>query len=135
MSAAPPPIVLVVEDEPAIRDFLADALRLEGYQVLGAEDGLQAVEMLDRQILPSDQPCAVLLDMMLPRVDGLDVLQHLDERGCQVPVVAMSASREHLAAAQAAGADAVLTKPFDLDHLLDVVVRFCIPHQEAAARA
>ena len=66
--------------------------------------------------------------MMLPRVDGAAVLRHLTERGEGVPVVAMSASPQHLAAAAASGAQVTLAKPFDLAELLAVVERYCPPH-------
>jgi two-component system nitrogen regulation response regulator GlnG len=74
----------------------------------------------------------VLLDMMMPRLDGIDVLHHLSNLGEYVPVVAMSANRELLVEATAAGAKATLPKPFDLDRLSRVVARNCAspPSQE-----
>ena len=62
---------------------------------------------------------------MLPRLDGLGVLRHLHEHQDNIPVVAMSASRQHLTAAATEGADGVLLKPFDLDQVVDVVEHFC----------
>jgi two-component system response regulator MprA len=129
MIATPAPTVLIVEDEWSVRALLSDVLRLEGYQVLGAEDGLQAVRLLDDQILPSAQPCTILLDMTLPHLDGLGVLHHLREENAHLPVVAMSANRAALEAAGAAGAEATLAKPFSLDRLVDTVAR----HSSVAA--
>ena len=120
-----PHTVLVVEDEPAVREMVADFLRDEGYRVEEARDGAEAIRTLDQHCQRADHLCAVLLDMMLPRVDGVGVLHHLASVGARVPVVAMSASREHLAAARAAGAQMVVPKPFDLDRLLSVVTSNC----------
>jgi CheY-like chemotaxis protein len=126
MSAAPS-TVLIVDDERSIRDFLSLALEQEGYAVVEAADGAQAVQLLEQHQPPSAQLCLVLLDMMLPNGDGVDVLHHLASLGTYVPVVAMSASSAHLNMALAAGAQATLPKPFDLDGLIDTVQRNC-PH-------
>jgi two-component system, OmpR family, response regulator MprA len=120
-----PHTVLVVEDEPAVRDLVADLLREEGYQVEEARDGAEAIRRLDWYERHPDHLCGVLLDMMLPRVDGLSVLRHLTAVGAEVPVVAMSASREHLRAALAAGARIAVAKPFDLDRLLSAMYTTC----------
>jgi CheY-like chemotaxis protein len=117
--------VLVVEDEPAVRDLVSDLLREEGYQVVEARDGAEAIRQLDAPEHPADHLCGVLLDMMLPRVDGLEVLHHLTATGADVPVVAMSASREHLTAALAAGARTAVAKPFDVDRLLSAMYTSC----------
>src|SRR3954452_409189 len=84
-----PHTVLVVEDEPAVRDLVADLLREEGYQVVEARDGAEAIRRLDLPKRHADHLCGVLLDMMLPRVDGLGVLHLLAAMGADVPVVAM----------------------------------------------
>jgi two-component system response regulator MprA len=118
-----PHTVLVVEDEPAVRALVADLLRDEGYQVEEARDGAEAIQRLESHQRRAGHLCAVLLDMMLPRVDGMSVLRHLAAVGDEVPIVAMSASREHLAAAVAAGARAAVPKPFDLDWLLAAMHR------------
>ena len=125
MAASGSNTILVVEDEPSLRELVADILREEGYQVEEARDGAQALDALARQGAPNDSVCAVVLDMMLPRVDGVSVLRQLQARGPRVPVVAMSASREHLAAAVTAGARGTVPKPFDIDDFLDVVNRSC----------
>src|SRR5947209_7482999 len=124
-SAAQPHTVLLVEDEPAVRDLVADFLREEGYEVEEARDGAEAIRSLDVHHHRANHLCAVLLDMMLPRVDGVGVLRHLATVGAAVPVVAMSASREHLTAALAAGARTTVPKPFDLDRLLSAMHTNC----------
>jgi CheY-like chemotaxis protein len=116
--------VLVVEDEPTVRELVKEVLRDEGVQVEEARDGAEAIRALDERS-PAVPLCAVLLDMMLPRVDGVRVLQHLAKRHADVPVVAMSASSEHLALAAAAGARTTVAKPFDLDRLLGAVTCYC----------
>jgi len=68
----------------------------------------------------------VILDMNLPRVDGLGVLQHLAQLGTSIPVVAMSAVVSNLVAAQARGARDAVLKPFELERFLEVVARNCV---------
>jgi DNA-binding response OmpR family regulator len=70
--------------------------------------------------------CAVLLDVMLPLIDGVSLLRQMRAHGPAVPVVAMSASEEYLLAAVTAGARGAVAKPFDIDHLVDVVRRACV---------
>jgi CheY-like chemotaxis protein len=119
--------VLVVEDEPMVRDLIAEALGGEGYTVVQATDGVEAMRLLDANRPPPTRLCLVLLDMMMPRADGNSVLRYLATLDSYVPVVAMSASRQLLSTAAAAGAQATLPKPFDIDELLGVVARNCGP--------
>ncbi len=132
MQASDHHTVLVVEDEAPLRALVSDILREEGYRVEEARDGVQALDALaaPRQ----DAVCAVVLDMMLPRLDGVSVLRQLRRRRPGVPVVAMSASREHLAAAVTEGARGAVPKPFDIDQLVDAVNRSCAPRCEAHGR-
>ena len=130
MPATKAALALVVEDEDSARELLTEVLWHEGYTTVEARDSRQAIEILDELILPSDIPCVVLLDLMLPQSSGLGVLDHLKERGANLPVVAMSGSGPALAAAHAAGTQATVAKPFDLDHLLAVVE--CYAHPVAA---
>jgi CheY-like chemotaxis protein len=101
----------------------------QGYRVVEACDGMQAIQALDGQ-LPATGFSLVLLDMMLPGVDGLGVLDHLTTQSAVPPVVAMSARPDRLAAARSAGAHATIHKPFDLDDLLKTVARNCTPRPE-----
>lgn len=118
--------ILVVEDEEPVRALVSDVLRDEGFAVEEADDGVQALAVLAREPDPRHKLCAVLLDVMLPRLDGVSLLQQLRASGTEVPVVAMSASAEHLRAAVVAGAQGAVAKPFDIDHLVDVVRRSCV---------
>ena len=118
--------ILVVEDEEPVRALVSDVLRDEGFEVEEADDGVQALAVLEREPDPQHRLCAVLLDVMLPRLDGVSLLRQLRASGTDVPVVAMSASAEHLRAAVTAGARGAVAKPFDIDHLVDVVRRSCV---------
>ena len=119
--------ILVVEDDPAVRDLVAACLDMEGYTVEEAQDGAEAIDALNQQRRPLDPLQLVLLDMMLPDVDGLEVLRHWAVAGAPVPVVAMSANSQLLSAAMAAGAQAALAKPFDIQQLVAVVERHRLP--------
>ena len=125
MSGAEPLAVLVVEDDPAVRAFVVEALHDEGYPVQVARDGVEAITALREGTPPPDRLCLVLLDMMLPKADGVDVLRALTDLGAYVPVVAMSADRARLSEARAAGAQATVAKPFDLNRLIETVERTC----------
>ena|SRR5581483_4090926 len=122
------PALLVVEDDPAIREMVAELLRLDGYDVEEAYDGAAAIRALDDHRPASQHFCGILLDMMLPQVSGLAVLDHLrSDLDTHIPVVAMSASGLALEVARAAGAVAAIAKPFDIAELLAVVEQCCPP--------
>jgi two-component system, OmpR family, response regulator MprA len=108
--------ILVVDDEPAVRDSLRRALELEGYQVELAEDGEAALERLEN----GSQPDAVVLDVLMPGVDGLEVCRRLRGRGNEVPILMLTARAEvdSRVAGLDAGADDYLPKPFALAELL-----------------
>jgi two-component system response regulator MprA len=108
--------ILVVDDERAVRDSLRRALVLEGYDVELAEDGEQALRRLGRD--PS--PDAVILDVLMPGADGLEVCRRLRAAGHEVPVLMLTARTEvdSRVAGLDAGADDYLPKPFALAELL-----------------
>ena len=112
--------ILVVDDDPAIRDVVADILEMSDYQVQTANNGAEALAQIR-----ADQPAVVLLDLMMPVMDGWEFLRRCrDVSQCaQIPVAVMSAARDAAAAANELGAQAYLTKPFDMDAVLDVVGR------------
>jgi CheY-like chemotaxis protein len=116
-------LVLVVDDDAAICDLLRDSLQDEGYAVLQAFDGLEAIRAVDSHLRHSAEPAVVLLDLRLPTVDGFGVLNHVAAHGDRVAVVAISASPDQFPAATSAGARAVIAKPFDLDDVLTTVSR------------
>jgi DNA-binding response OmpR family regulator len=130
-SGAPRPgsrsTVLVVEDDDSLRTLLAHYLGEEGYAVEQAEDGAAALRALEQRQAAGDPPGVVLLDLMLPRISGLGVLDYLKASGVDVPIVVMNVDDALLTAAAAAGVQSVLIKPFDLEQLLPVVARYCEP--------
>ena len=107
--------VLVVDDERAVRDSLRRALELEGYDVGLAADGGEALEKVE-----SEPPDAVILDVLMPGTDGLEVSRTLRRSGNRVPVLMLTARAEvgDRVAGLDAGADDYLTKPFALEELL-----------------
>lgn len=125
MAAQPSHNVLVVEDEASIRDLVQEVLEEAGYGVVAVADGAAAIQVLEVHQAPNEHFCVVFLDLMLPRVSGLDVLRYLQEHAEAVPVVAMSASRSHLAQAILAGARVAVAKPFEIDELLSLVANHC----------
>jgi CheY-like chemotaxis protein len=111
-------MVLLVEDDPDIRDIVQDVLEAEGFDVVPASHGKQALEFLDG-VRGGTRPVLVILDMMMPLVDGRRVLEAIraDQDLASIPVVVMSA----IAHEKPAGATAFLRKPFSLDTLFDAV--------------
>jgi DNA-binding response OmpR family regulator len=128
-------VVLIVEDEPSTGELLADALSEQGYMVERADTGARAITLLEQYAQPARHLGLVLLDMMLPEIDGFTVLEHLARLDRYVPVVAMSASHGHLQSASRAGAQALLHKPFDVVQLLATVERHCARGYGAGAAA
>src|SRR6476469_5911123 len=120
MSAGTPAHVLVVDDEAMIREVCADVLSSEGYSVVTASNGREAVNELIAH--PTN---LVLMDIMMPVLDGLTACKELkeDARTSAIPVVLMSAASNLQARAAEVHclADAIVSKPFDLDQLLYTV--------------
>ena len=108
--------ILVVDDERAVRESLRRALELEGYDVGLASDGSEALERLEGDA----QPDAIILDVLMPGTDGLEVSRTLRRSGSRVPVLMLTARAEvgDRVAGLDAGADDYLTKPFALEELL-----------------
>lgn len=128
MSTAVPGNVLVVEDDPDVREMLATLLSTEGFYVVGAEDGLEALHLLRivRHRAP-ETPCLILLDLTMPRLGGNEFrrVQLSDPTVASVPVAVMSGAADIEQHARALGAVATVAKPIDCDLLLDVVRRYC----------
>jgi two-component system response regulator MprA len=109
--------ILVVDDERAVRESLRRALELEGYEIELASDGSEALLALQDE---EPQPDAVILDVLMPGVDGLEVCRRLRALGNRVPVLMLTARDEveSRVAGLDAGADDYVTKPFALEELL-----------------
>jgi two-component system response regulator MprA len=108
--------IMVVDDERAVRESLRRALELEGYVIELAEDGRQALERLEADA----EPDALILDVLMPGPDGLEVCRRLRRSGSRVPVLMLTARDEveNRVAGLDAGADDYVTKPFALEELL-----------------
>jgi CheY-like chemotaxis protein len=120
-------VVLVVDDDPLVRELLAEILSDHGYDVIEAKNGQEALQLASERSSVRPRLCLVLLDMMLPGIDGTVVLNNLERASFDVPVVAISASQIQLARAARNGARDTIAKPFDADHLLDTVDRHRLP--------
>jgi len=107
--------ILVVDDERAVRESIERALRLEGYEVVEAADGAQALGSV-----ASQAPDAMVLDVMMPEVDGLQVCRQLRSEGNRLPILVLTArdSVSDRVRGLDAGADDYLVKPFALEELL-----------------
>ncbi len=107
--------ILVVDDERAVRESLGRALELEGYNVEYAADGGEALYRLELE-----QPDAVILDVLMPGIDGLEVARRVRRTGNNVPVLMLTAREEvqDRVAGLDAGADDYVTKPFALEELV-----------------
>jgi two-component system, OmpR family, response regulator MprA len=110
--------ILVVDDERAVRESLKRALELEGYEIELAADGQEALQRLEGN--GEGQPDAVLLDVLMPNVDGLEVCRRLRRSGNRVPVLMLTARDEveNRVSGLDAGADDYVTKPFALEELV-----------------
>ena len=116
--------VLVVDDEQAIVEALSDLLESEGYRVAAATDGIEALE----QLLGGLRPCLIVLDLMMPRMDGWD-FRHAQMKFADlkdIPVIVLTAAGFSEASVKAQFGDvAFLSKPFAPDSLLRVVRQSC----------
>ena len=130
--------ILLVEDDPDIRESFRDLLQYNGYHVLEARTGKDALKLLEQDPLPA----LVLLDMMLPVMSGNELLHAMrqSDRTAKVPVVILSTgtklmgSKDLARYASTYGVSAALAKPISPDRLLEVLQRL-VPRDEASAHA
>jgi CheY-like chemotaxis protein len=110
--------ILLVEDDPDIRDTVSELLELEGYQMVTSPNGREALAQLQRM----KRPCLILLDVMMPIMDGYAFMKGMRADGqlADIPVVVTSASHK-----PPEGACAYVPKPIDVDELLAVVKTYC----------
>jgi|SRR5436190_16598104 len=113
--------ILVVEDDRELRETLCEALEMEGYAAIGAENGRVAL----RHLATGARPCLILLDLMMPVMDGWAFRQELlkDPSLAAIPVVVMTAAPAARAAAVAS--EAILYKPLHMGAVVDLVQEHC----------
>lgn len=109
--------VLVVDDDPDIRDLLISVLSDDGYEAESARNGRDALEVLDRW--PAD---VIVLDLMMPVMDGWTFAKRMKEKW-SIPFVVLSAATDVTRHAELMGAADVVAKPFDLEQLLPCIAR------------
>jgi CheY-like chemotaxis protein len=118
----PMPRILVVDDDPLIQAIVPLALQEHGHEVVQAIDGKQALTQMRRQAID-----LVIADMLMPEVDGLELLRAVQKEQPQVPLIAMSGGSSRLPGADVLqmarmlGARALLSKPFTVDDLLAAI--------------
>jgi CheY-like chemotaxis protein len=117
--------VLVVDDDPAIRGLVADALRGEGYAVDLAAHGREALDAMRAQ-----KPATVILDLMMPVMDGFSFMEacHKEELCRDVPIVVISAAQDALRQLSDVPVHACIQKPFDLENLVRTVGLYARPN-------
>jgi len=127
LTAGRRPRVLVADDDDDIRFLVASALRLDGYVVIEARDGSEALRVVSD---PRSVPDVIVTDIRMPDMSGLTLLVGLRDGGSMTPIVVMSAflSEQVRAVANQFGADAVFCKPFEIDDLRTVVMNVLRPN-------
>ena len=112
-------VVLVVDDDSAIRRVVRTVLEADNFEVVEAADGPAALLLLDA--INGRGPEAVVLDIMMPGIDGIEVCRQIDHERVKVVMLSARDDAETKERAAKAGADAYLTKPFSAIELLDAV--------------
>ena len=112
-------VVLVVDDDAAIRRVVRTVLEADGFEVVEAADGPAALLLLDA--IMGRGPDAVILDVMMPGIDGIEVCRRIDHDKIKVVMLSARDDAETRSQAAEAGAEAYLTKPFSAIELLDAV--------------
>ncbi|MDD2818588.1 MAG: response regulator transcription factor [Candidatus Nanopelagicales bacterium] len=125
--------ILIVDDEPGVRELLSDALGMSGYRTLSAPDGVEALNILLKQ--PVD---LMLIDINMPKMDGFELLERHRKDGHQTPAIMLSArgDRNDITTGLKIGADDYVTKPFGLEELVlrvAAVLRRTMPAQQVDA--
>jgi CheY-like chemotaxis protein len=116
--------ILIVDDEEPLREFLVQMLTAAGHRTLEAVHGADALDIIERE-----RPDLVVSDIMMPILTGVELCRRLKARTetAVIPVILMSSTGPR--AAEGAGADAFIAKPFDLDAMEALIVRWASPDQ------
>lgn len=110
--------ILVVDDEEDLRLLLTESLRREGFQAAAASSGREALALVEQE-----PPDLIVLDLVMPEMDGIETLRRLRERGVRAKVVVLTAygTAQQTREAMALGVSEFIGKPFDLDRLIRIV--------------
>jgi CheY-like chemotaxis protein len=119
-----PNAILVVDDEPAILDMIAELLSYEGFEVVSTSQGSVALAWAK-----ADPPALILLDLMMPEMSGWQVIDALkaSPQTRAIPIVVLSARRDLTAIAKELGIALFLAKPFDIDELISIAHQYVDP--------
>lgn len=121
------PLVLVIDDNPAIRDMVSWALELDGYEPAEAAEGQEALDWISNALREGRHPAVILLDLAMPGMDGPTFLAHLHTRweaALPLPAVVVITAGTRHADANSLGVNKVIIKPFHVRDLLDVIRSF-----------
>ena len=126
-----PETILIVEDEPALLRGLKDNFEFEGYRVVTAADGEKALHSAEKSA-----PDLILLDIMLPKVNGYEVCRLLRKHGVDAPIIMLTAKGQEsdIVLGLKLGADDYVTKPFSIKELLARARRFCAARELPTGR-
>jgi two-component system chemotaxis response regulator CheY len=117
------PKILVVDDSPTIRKFISIALKIKGYEILSAEDGMIALELL-----PNENIDLIITDLNMPNLDGFSLIQKIrtNENFINTPIIVMSnlSDSEDIERAMQLGANSYLIKPFDQNNIIKEVSKY-----------
>jgi DNA-binding response OmpR family regulator len=130
----PQKVVLIIEDDPDLVDLLGYNLEKEGYKVIRAHSGIQAIW----KVVEQNRPHCILLDLMIPSPDGYEICDYLkgseDLRDIPLIIISARGERESIEKVMNLGADAFLPKPFSIESLLNLVNHYSSPGPMIKAR-
>ena len=122
-------LILVVEDDEDVREYLVRALNLEGYETVKASNGQEALNVLAGCLARGATPCCIILDLMMPVMDGqtfIDTMEHdLKEKLGEIAIIVLSAKRRSEGLEVLPTTVKTISKPFDLDELYEAIEKLC----------
>ena len=116
----PKPLLLVADDEPTILLLLDEAFSDEGYEVMTASNGIDALALIAR-----NKPQAMILNINMPLMSGIEVVRSIRELSYVIPCIIITAALNGMRQAQEIGADSCVEKPFDIQYLITTVGEVC----------
>ena len=123
-------VILIADDEPLMRSVTVEILRLSGYETYSAENGIKALD-----ILRTEQVDLIITDVMMPEMNGLDMLKHIrEEISATIPVIIVSGSLLGAARSLENDCTIALEKPYDFNVLLQSVQQMILRHRQSLLR-